>query len=137
MLFLFNDVLFDLGDVVTLLRDEQLPIPPTEFDKLTPADFVSLIKDGIFNDPALPHNQPDKTQHLCALMAYRMPGANAVLAVRYDTATAPEDVGVRFAHIPITTMAYLWHTQEKGALTPQEINDEVWARVTGTLHNGL
>lgn len=136
MLFLFNDVVFDMGDVISLLRDGEIPIPPSEFDKLTTDDLTSLVRQAVFDDPDVARNRPSQTQHLCALISYRAPGANALLAVRYDGAETPLDVGLRFANVPITTLAYLWQMQAEETLTANEINTEVWARVTGTLHTG-
>lgn len=135
MLFLFNDVVFDMGDVISLLRDGEMPLPPSEFDKLSPADLTLLVKQAVFDDPDVARNRSDHVQHLCALITYRAPGANALLAVRYDGAMSPDDVGLRFANVPITTLAYLWQMQSEDALTANEINSEVWAQVTGTLHS--
>lgn len=135
MLFLFNDVVFDLGDLTTLLRDGTLPLPPAQFETLQPAHLTALVREAVFVDPNIARNKFEQCQHLCALIAYRAPGANALLAVRYEQATGPEDVGLRFANVPITTLAYLWKRQNENALTAHEINGEVWTRVTDTLHS--
>lgn len=135
MLFLFNDVVFDLGDLTTLLRDGSIPLPVSQFETLQPAHLTALLREAVFVDPEIARNKFEQCQHLCALISYRAPGANALLAVRYENAEGPEDVGLRFANVPITTLAYLWKRQNENELTANEINDEVWHRVTGTLHS--
>lgn len=135
MLFLFNDVVFDLGDLSTLLQDGTLPLPVSQFETIQPAHLTALIREAVFVDPEIARNKFDQCQHLCALIAFRAPGANALLAVRYENAQGPEDVGLRFANVPITTLAYLWKRQNENALSAHDINDEVWTRVTDTLHS--
>jgi len=135
MLFLFNDVVFDLGDLSTLLKDGTLPLPVSQFETLQPAHLTALVREAVFVDPEIARNKYDQCQHLCALISYRAPGANAILAVRYENAEGPEDVGLRFANVPITTLAYLWKRQNENQLSVDEINHEVWHRVSGTLHS--
>lgn len=135
MLFLFNDVVFDLGDLSTLLRDGTIPLPVSQFETITPAHLTQLVREAVFVDPNIARSKPDQCRHLCALIAYRAPGANALLAVRHDGANGPEDVGLRFANVPMTTIAYLWRRQNEEHLTAHDINAEVWANVTGTLHS--
>jgi hypothetical protein len=135
MLYLFNDVVFDLGDLIGLLQDGKIPLSFEQIEELPAAELTGLVQEAIFRDPGMARNNPDQTQHLCALVAYRAPGANAVLALRNEPATIPQDVGVRFANAPITTIAYLWQQQLGGELTTDEINAEVWSRVTGSLQS--
>ena len=135
MLFLFNEVVFDLGDLVTILKDGSIPLPPSQFETLTPAHLTALLREAIYVDPLMATNKPDRTQHLAALIAYRAPGANALLAVRADKATGPQDVGLRFANVPLMTLTYLWKRQQNNQLAPNIINDEVWSRVTENLHS--
>jgi hypothetical protein len=135
MLYLFNDVVFDLGDLTGLLQDGKIPLSFDQIERLPPGELTGLIQEAVFRDPGMARNNPDQTQHLCALVAYRAPGANAVLALPNDPASGPHDVGVRFANAPITTMAYLWKQQLAGELTTDEINAEVWSRVTGSLQS--
>ncbi|MDG1416365.1 MAG: hypothetical protein P8P99_01035 [Maricaulis sp.] len=130
MLFLFNDVVFDLGDLSELLRDGKIPLPPAEIETINPADLVTLVREAVFSDPAVATNKHDQIQHLSALLAYRCPGANAILAVAMPGAESPDQIGVRFANVSITTMAFLWKQYSAGELTAHEINEEVWANVT-------
>lgn len=136
MLFLFNDVVFELGDVIGVLNDGEIPLPMSQLETLTPAHLSSLVREAIFHDPFLAQTKPEHTRHLAALIAHVAPAANALLAVRYPEAEGPDGVGLRFANVPMPTLAYLWAQQGKDELTPAEINSEVWAHVTANLHTG-
>ena len=130
MLFLFNDVIFELGDLNETLSDGQIPLSATQFNALTEGQLTDVIRDALFHDPNLPHTKTEKTQHLCALLAFKLPSVNAVLALPNEGAQGPEDVGIRFANVAITTLAYLWGMQCNGELTTHHINSEVWTRIT-------
>jgi hypothetical protein len=133
MLYLFNDVVFELGDVTELLVDGVIPLTLFELEELTTADLTLLVRDAIFHDPDFQRNKPEHARHLAAMLVHRAPEANALLAVRYPDATGPEGVGVGYASAPLTTLSYLWSLQSEGALTANVINDEVWNHVSGVL----
>ncbi|SDM05793.1 hypothetical protein [Maricaulis salignorans] len=135
MLFLFNETVFDLGDLVSVLQDGTIPLPAAQFETLTTGHLTLLLREALFVDPLMATNKPDRTKHLAALIAYRAPGANAVLGVRPAGATGPDDVGLRFANVPMIILTYLWKRQKDGALDPEVINEEVWHRVTENLHS--
>jgi hypothetical protein len=135
MLFLFNEVVLDLGDLVSVLKDGTIPLPPSQFETLTTAHLTLLLREALYVDPRMATNKPDRTKHLAALIAYRAPGANALLGVRPDKAGSPDDVGLRFANVPLLILTYLWKRQNDGQLEPGVINDEVWSRVTENLHS--
>lgn len=136
MLFLFNDVVFDLGDLVSLLNDGSLPLPVAELDKLEPGQLMDLVREAIFTQPDLPHVREDQTRHLCALLAYRIEGANGLLAIKPDEATHYREVGLRFANIPMVVLAGLWASQvDQGRLSVNEVNSEVWLRTVEDLRS--
>ena len=135
MLFLFNEVVFDLGDLVSVLKDGTIPLPTSQFETLTTGHLTLLLREALFVDPMMATNKSDRTKHLAALIAYRAPGANALLGVRPDNAEGPDDVGLRFANVPMMILTYLWKRQNEGALHPGVINEEVWNRVTENLHS--
>ncbi|WP_297735404.1 hypothetical protein [uncultured Maricaulis sp.] len=126
MLFLFNDVVFDLGDLNGVLRSGQIPLSPEQIETLTAAQLNSLVREAVFADPNIAHNKPEHVRHLVALISYVAPGANALLAVRPDGAASHAEVGLRYANVTITTLASLWKDQELGYLTAGQINDQVW-----------
>jgi hypothetical protein len=136
MLYLFNDVMFELGDVTALLLDGEIPLPLAEVERLSTGDLTGLVREAIFHDPDFARTKPEHARHLAAMLLHRAPDANALLAVRYPDTTGPEGVGVGFANAPLTTLSYLWSLQAEGALTPHEINEEVWNHVTGVLPTG-
>jgi hypothetical protein len=133
MLFLFNDVVFELGNLYELLQDGEIPLAQSEFQNLTPENLCDFVREGIFIDENIAKNKPDKIIYLCALIAFRSPGANALLALANPGAQGPQDVGIRFANVPITTLSFLWKQQKEGVLTAQDINGEVWEQVMGSL----
>ncbi|WP_417468876.1 hypothetical protein [Maricaulis sp.] len=135
MLFLFNEAVFDLGDLEAVLQDGTIPLPPSQFETLTTGHLTLLLREALFVDPMMATNKPDRTRHLAALIAYRAPGANALLGVRPDNARGPDDVGLRFANVPMLILTYLWKRQTNGELDPALINEEVWNRVTENLHS--
>ncbi|WP_291844113.1 hypothetical protein [Maricaulis sp.] len=126
MLFLFNDVVFDLGDLKSVLRSGKLPLSPAQIESLTAGQLNSLVREAVFSDPFIAHNKPEHVRHMVALISFVAPGANALLAVRPDGATHFNEVGLRYANVTITTLASLWRDQEDGHLTANQINDQVW-----------
>ncbi|WP_417483005.1 hypothetical protein [Maricaulis sp.] len=135
MLFLFNETVFDLGDVDSVLQDGTIPLPPSQFETLTTGHLTLLLREALYVDPMMATNKPERTRHLAALIAFRAPGANALLGVRPGNARGPDDVGLRFANVPMVILTYLWKRQKDGELNPAVINEEVWNRVTENLHS--
>ena len=66
-------------------------------------------------------------------MAYAIPGSNAILVVRPEEAKSWIEVGVRFAQVPIETLAYLWSRQQSAPLTAADVNTAVWTRSAAPL----
>jgi len=126
MLFLFNDVVFDLGDLKSVLNDGKMPLTPAQIETLTAGQLNVLVREAVFADPDVARRKPEHIRHLCALICYVAPGANALLAVRPDGATSWHAVGLRYANVPITTLAYLWREQADGHLTASKANSAVW-----------
>ena len=127
MLFLFNDVVFDLGDLHTVLNSEAMPLSPAQIESLTEGQLNILVREAVFADPDVARSKPERMRCICALICYVAPGANALLAVRPDGAPSWQAVGLRYATVPITTLAYLWGEQADGRLTAAKANSSVWA----------
>ena len=128
MLFLFNDVVFDLGDPLEHLEQADFPLPRPQLDALSAGALCQLVREAVFAAPDLPHSRPTQASHLCALIAIKAPSANALLAVPQADAKGPEHVGLRFASAPIFTLTGLLALQNKGRLGPSEANFEVWTK---------
>ncbi|WP_417486153.1 hypothetical protein [Maricaulis sp.] len=126
MLFLFNDVVFDLGDLKSILQSDQLPLSPAQIESLNAAQLNGLVREAVFANPDIAHTRPDQVQYIMALISVVAPGANALLALRPAEAESAADVGLRYANVTITTLASLWRDQKDGHLTPNQINDQVW-----------
>ncbi|WP_323762582.1 hypothetical protein [Maricaulis sp.] len=126
MLFLFNDVVFDLGDLKSTLQSEQLPLSPAQIESLTAAQLNTLVREAVFANPDIANSRPDQVQYLMALISVVAPGANALLALCAADADSPAAVGLRYANVSITTLASLWRDQQEGHLTANQINDQVW-----------
>lgn len=126
MLFLFNDAVFDLGDLKSVLNSGQIPLSIAQIEALTVSQLNGLVREAVFSDPQIARSKPDHVRHLCALICYIAPGANALLAVCPQGAKSWHAVGLRYANVPITTLAYLWGEQSSGRLTPQLANSAVW-----------
>jgi len=127
MLFLFNDVVFDLGDLQTVLNSEAMPLKPAQIETLNEGQLNVLVREAVFADPNVARSKPEHMRCICALICYVAPGANALLAVRPEGAANWQAVGLRYANVPITTLAYLWGEQASDRLTPAKANSSVWA----------
>ena len=126
MLFLFNDVVFDLGDIKVALDNISAPLNPSQVNDLTAAQLNQLVREAIYNDPVFPRNRPDRARDLAVLISHVAPGANALLAVAAPGAEGPKDVGLRYAQITFTTLAYLLRRQDAGPLGADIVNASVW-----------
>lgn len=133
MLFLFNDVVFDLGDLHTVLNSDAMPLSHAQIEPLTAGQLNTLVREVVFADPNVARNKPERMRCICAIICYVAPGANALLAVPPEGATHWQSVGLRYANVPITTLAYLWGIQSKGKLTASKANAAVWACNTESL----
>ncbi|WP_203293274.1 hypothetical protein [Maricaulis parjimensis] len=133
MLFLFNDVVFDLGDLKSVLRGGDIPLSSAQIEALTPGQLTTLVREAVFADPNVAHNRPKNIRGLVALVSYVIPGTNGILAVRPDEAKSWVEVGLRHAQIPIETLAFLWRQQDARPLTAADVNSAVWMRSSGPL----
>ena len=108
MLFLLNDVVFDL--------DEACPVTPGDarrFEKLG-FDYVLALGCELFaEDPMLHHNDPERALRLAWLVADR----------------APELVEPRFCALPAPVMRQLHARAAKGSLDAVAADRAVWGRL--------
>ncbi|MHA6289216.1 hypothetical protein [Maricaulis sp. CAU 1757] len=123
---MFNDVVFDLGDIHSVLRSGVIPLSPAQIENLTAAQLNSLVRETVFMDANIAHSKPEHVRHLAALICQVAPGANALLAVAPSGAESWTEVGLRYAQLPITTLAYLWGEQQLGRLNASRVNQAVW-----------
>ena len=122
MLFLLNDVVFDL--------DEACPVTPADarrFDRLD-FDYVLALGCELFaEDPLMHRNDPERARRLAWLIADRSPEVNAALFAAPARDCAPELVEPRFCALPAAVMDQL---QAKGRrLNAVAADRAVWNRM--------
>ena len=124
MLFLLNDVVFDL--------DETCPVTPGDarrFDKLG-FDYVLALGCELFaEDPLLHHNDPERALRLAWLIADRAPDLNAAMFAAPEKDCAPELVEPRFCALPAPVMRQLHARAAKGSLDAVAADKAVWMRL--------
>lgn len=122
MLFLLNDVVFDL--------DAACPVTPADlrrFEKLS-FDYVLELGCELFaEDPMLHRNDPQRARRLAWLIAERSPDVNAALFAAPAVACDPDLVEPRFCALPDAVMRQL---QAKGRRLDAVAADRaVWNRM--------
>mgnify|MGYP001585391196 FL=1 len=122
MLFLLNDVVFDL--------DEACPVTPADarrFDRLD-FDYVLALGCELFaEDPLMHRNDPERARRLAWLIANRSPDVNAALFAAPAAACDPDLVEPRFCALPAAVMDQL---QAKGRrLNAVAADRAVWNRM--------
>ena len=122
MLFLLNDVVFDL--------DEACPATPADtrrFEKLS-FDYVLELGCELFaENPLLHRNDPQRARRLAWLIAERSPDVNAALFAAPAVACDPDLVEPRFCALPDAVMRQL---QAKGRRLDAVAADRaVWNRM--------
>jgi hypothetical protein len=113
MLFLLNDVVFDL--------DEATPVTPADarrFEKLG-FDYVLELGCELFaEDPMLHRTDPGRARRLAWLIADRSPEINAALFAAPDANCDPDLVEPRFCALPETVISQLGRRGKRVSLTP-------------------
>lgn len=124
MLFLLNDVVFDL--------DEACPVTPADarrFEKLG-FDYVLELGCELFaEDPLLHVNDPGRARRLAWLIADRAPEINAALFAADEAGCAPELVEPRFCALPDGVIRQLSTKARKGKLDATAADKAVWNRL--------
>lgn len=124
MLFLLNDVVFDL--------DETCPVTPNDvrrFEKLGLDYVVELGCELFAEDPLMHRSDPVRARRLAWLIADRSPEINAALFAAPARDCAPELVEPRFCALPDPVMRQLKTRALKGRLSAVEADKVVWGRM--------
>ncbi len=124
MLFLLNDVVFDL--------DAASPVTAADarrFDRLDLDYVIELACELFAEDPLMQHNDPERARRLAWLIADRAPELNAALFAAPEKDCAPELVEPRFCALPAPVMRQLHARAEKGALDAVAADRAVWNRM--------
>ena len=124
MLFLLNDVVFDL--------DEACPVTPADarrFDRLD-FDYVLALGCELFaEDPLMHRNDPERARRLAWLIADRSPDVNAALFAAPAAACDPDLVEPRFCALPEVVLRHLQQRARRGALNAATADKAVWGRL--------
>lgn len=124
MLFLLNDVVFDL--------DAACPVTPADarrFETLG-LDYVLELGCELFaEDPLLHRNDPQRARRLAWLIADRSPHVNAALFAAPQAGCAPELVEPRFCALPAMVMDQLHRRASVGKLNAVAADKVVWNRL--------
>jgi hypothetical protein len=124
MLFLLNDVVFDL--------DETCPVTPGDarrFEKLG-FDYVLALGCELFaEDPLLHHNDPERARRLAWLIHDRSPDINAALFAAPAADCDPDLVEPQFCALPAPVMRQLKTRASKGTLDVAAADKAVWMRL--------
>ena len=123
MMFLLNDVLFDL--------EETCPVGPWDqrrFDALGLDYVVELACELFSEDPLLHRNDPVKARRLAWLLHDRADDMNAAMFMAPEQGCAPEVVEPRFCALPTPVMAQLKARDGRGKLDSLAA-DAVWGRL--------
>jgi hypothetical protein len=124
MLFLLNDVVFDL--------DETCPVTPGDarrFEKLG-FDYVLTLGCELFaEDPLLHHNDPERARRLAWLIHDRSPEINAALFAAPAADCDPDLVEPQFCALPDPVMRQLKTRAARGKLDAVAADKAVWMRL--------
>ncbi|GAA0610760.1 hypothetical protein GCM10009422_01980 [Brevundimonas kwangchunensis] len=124
MLFLLNDVVFDL--------DETCPVTPGDarrFEKLS-LDYVLELGCELFaEDPLLHLNDPQRARRLAWLIHDRSPDVNAALFAAPAAGCNPDLVEPQFCALPDMVMRQLKTRASKGKLDAVAADKAVWMRL--------
>jgi hypothetical protein len=124
MLFLLNDVVFDL--------DETCPVPAHDarrFQKLG-FDYVMELGCQLFSEDPLMHvNDPVRARRLAWLIQDRSPEINAALFAAPEAGCDPDLVEPQFCALPAQVMKQLHTRASKGKLDAVAADKAVWMRL--------
>ncbi len=129
MLFLFNDKIFEIGQPEEVIRSDGFPLSEADFSRLGNQEMLSLVRMEIFANPLLVHTLPERSKQLATIIAAKT-NANAILAgPPADGAKTAAQIGIMLAEVSLLTMSFLHTQQIIDALTPQEVEQSVWAEL--------
>lgn len=122
---------FLLNDVVLTVRGAELaPVVMLKRFRSLDFDFVRRLGQELYAEhPLLQFAKPERAKRLAALVMAKAPEINAALFSAPAEHCRPDEVEVRFAHIEIETMAYLYRRQQEGKLDAVSADRSVWKRL--------
>jgi len=124
MLFLLNDVVFDL--------DEACPVTAVDARRFEALDLDYVLELGcelFAEDPLLHHTDPQRARRLAWLIHNRSPDVNAALFAAPAAGCDPDLVEPQFCALPEPVMRQLKTRATKGKLDAVAADRAVWMRL--------
>jgi len=124
MLFLMNDVVFDL--------DEASPVTSADARRFERLGFDYLLELGcelFAEDPLMHRNDPERARRLAWLIHDRSPEVNAALFAAPEFNCDPALVEPRFCALPEAVLSQLHVKSGKGRLDAVTADRTVWGRM--------
>ena len=128
MLFLFNDVVINVGDPRATALEAGLPhgFSEAKLMSMRIGRVIKLVREAMFDEHYLPRTNADVARFLAALVAWKTDEANALLAVTPNGAVSAAEVQVRLASVSLVAMTQLDELQRSGKLSSHVANLSVW-----------
>jgi hypothetical protein len=126
MVFLFNDVVLDVGDPREQLTESGCPIPYEKLGTVSQSQVLGLVRSTVFEQPSFARDNPDKAAALAAIVILKTQ-ANALLCIRTPRVTVAGEMPVRLAQVSLTVIGDLVRRFRDGSLTPTIIDHAVWS----------
>ncbi len=124
MLFLMNDVVFDLNEASPVTSADA-----RRFEKLG-FDYLMELGCELFAvDPLLHRNDPERARRLAWLIHDRSPDVNAALFAAPETDCDPALVEPQFCALPAAVLDQLMSRGRKGKLDAVAADRAVWGRM--------
>jgi len=124
MLFLMNDVVFDLNEASPVTSADARRFEKLGFDYL-----MELGCELFAEDPMLHRNDPERARRLAWLIHDRSPEVNAALFAAPETDCDPALVEPQFCALPDAVLAQLMTRGRKGKLDAVAADRAVWGRM--------
>ncbi len=124
MLFLMNDVVFDL--------DEACPVTAADARRFEKLGFDYLMELGcelFAEDPMLHRNDPERARRLAWLIHDRSPEVNAALFAAPECDCDPALVEPQFCALPTAVLRQLMTRAKEGLLDAVSADRAVWGRM--------
>ncbi len=124
MLFLMNDVVFDLNEASPVTSADARRFEKLGFDYL-----MELGCELFAEDPLLHRNDPERARRLAWLIHERSPEVNAALFAAPETDCDPALVEPQFCALPVAVLDKLLTRGRKGKLDAVAADRAVWGRM--------
>ena len=124
MLFLMNDVVFDLNEASPVTSADARRFEKLGFDYL-----MELGCELFAEDPMMHRNDPERARRLAWLIHDRSPEVNAALFAAPETDCDPALVEPHFCALPDAVLAQLMTRGRKGKLDALAADRAVWGRM--------